>query len=160
MKKLLLTLASLALLSTSLYAGCTADVDMDGNRIMKLGAPTTGTDAVNRDYVDTRILMEKTGSPITLDTDETTWQSYTIPHRSTCIIQSNRTHIRGVWINMGSTTDNITVLGSGGMMRKSESTDVGDHLTHIKRVNWETFAFNQSDNVPNVKIQLWCTKPF
>jgi hypothetical protein len=54
MKKLLLSLASLALISTSLYAGCTADVDMDGNRIMKLGAPTAGTDAVNRDYVDGR----------------------------------------------------------------------------------------------------------
>jgi hypothetical protein len=52
MKTLLLTLASLALLSTSIYAGCTATVDMDGNRITDLGAPTTGTDAVNKNYVD------------------------------------------------------------------------------------------------------------
>jgi hypothetical protein len=55
MKKLLLTLSSLALISTSLYAGCTADVVMDGNQIKGLGAPTTGTDAVNRDYVDDSI---------------------------------------------------------------------------------------------------------
>jgi hypothetical protein len=63
MKKLLLTLTSLALLSTSLYAGCTADVDMGGNKITDLGAPTTGTDAVNRDYVDNKI----TGSSVAIN---------------------------------------------------------------------------------------------
>jgi hypothetical protein len=60
MKKLLLTLASLALLSTSLYAGCTADVDMDGNKITDLGAPTAGTDATNKDYVDNKFTLSET----------------------------------------------------------------------------------------------------
>jgi hypothetical protein len=54
MKKLLLTLASLALLSTSLYAGCTADVDMGGNKITDLGTPTNSKDAVTKEYVDAK----------------------------------------------------------------------------------------------------------
>jgi uncharacterized protein (TIGR02145 family) len=52
MKKLLLTLASLALLSTSLYAGCTADVEMDGNMVKGLGTPTDPDDATTKAYVD------------------------------------------------------------------------------------------------------------
>jgi hypothetical protein len=48
MKKLLLTLASLALFSTSLYAGCTADVDMGNtNKIINLEAGSSSGDAVN-----------------------------------------------------------------------------------------------------------------
>jgi hypothetical protein len=48
MKKLLLTLTSLALLSTSLYAGCTANVDMGNtNKIINLEAGSNDGDAVN-----------------------------------------------------------------------------------------------------------------
>jgi hypothetical protein len=47
MKKLLLSLASLALISTSLYAGCTADVDMGNtNKIINLEAGSNDGDAV------------------------------------------------------------------------------------------------------------------
>jgi hypothetical protein len=90
MKKLLLTLTSLALLSTSLYAGCTTTVDMDGNRITDLGAPTTGTDAVNRDYVDQFTIFKDTGLKFTCDN---TWRSISLSNNEGYLIKNNQTVI-------------------------------------------------------------------
>ena len=46
----------------------TANIDMRGNRIEGLAAPSTGTDAANRTYVDTAINNLVDGAPAALDT--------------------------------------------------------------------------------------------
>jgi hypothetical protein len=57
MKKLLLGMTiALMTLTATLYAACTADVDMGNNKITNLAAPTAGNDATNKSYVDQKVL--------------------------------------------------------------------------------------------------------
>jgi hypothetical protein len=107
MKKLLLSLASLALISTSLYAGCTADVDMGGNRITDLGAPTAGTDAVNKDYVDNFVKIDTYSIVYNTGTSNSAGNSSTIKKVGyQCFIKASFVHNTdipaGSWLTIAS----------------------------------------------------------
>jgi hypothetical protein len=53
MKKLLLGMTiALMTLTATLYAACTADVDMGSNKITNLGEPSVSSDAATKGYVD------------------------------------------------------------------------------------------------------------
>jgi hypothetical protein len=98
MKKLLLTLASLALLSTSLYAGCTADVDMGGNKIINLEAGTADGDAVNYAQVS------KETSHLVASSDATTLTVYGGSHPVKITKANNLKCISGLIINRTGTS--------------------------------------------------------
>jgi hypothetical protein len=52
--KTALVIATSAMMSGSVFAACSADIDMNSNKITNLGTPTVSTDAVNKGYVDSK----------------------------------------------------------------------------------------------------------
>jgi hypothetical protein len=52
--KTALAIATSAMMSGSVFAACSADIDMDGNKIIGLATPTVALGAANKGYVDSQ----------------------------------------------------------------------------------------------------------
>jgi hypothetical protein len=160
MKKLLLSLASLALISTSLYAGCTADVDMGGNKITKLtmsdAAGATQSEATNKSYVDNKI----SGIPpfqyigkLTNDGIPGTWQKITT-NRNLCIVKGSGGFHDGIVID-SDLDANIQVLG-GAFFKKSTETAVTNAI-HIKSGGGNDLSLDWGDSrSTNDWVKFYC----
>lgn len=52
MKKIISAIALSVATTTSVFAACSADIDMNNNKILNLGTPTASNEAANKGYVD------------------------------------------------------------------------------------------------------------
>jgi hypothetical protein len=125
MKKLLLGMViALTTLTATLYAACTADVDMGTKRVTNMGEPNSSTDAATKNYVDTAVLNAD-GSPlklkasIDLDDDNSTWEVVAIGHSAICTLSTKNHFLQAALINV-SYGSVVNIISSTSYVQKTD----------------------------------------
>lgn len=165
LKTSILTLSSvisISLLSSgTVYAACSADINMNNNKILNLGTPTIATNAANKGYVDENLFVKNTFTEVSLPTSNTFSANITLD--GTGLYTLHDTNANNAWnnfiFNLGGNNGQTFILAPETLtdsfkpVKSCVATDVKDLGILLCFVNNTTIKLLSSRSNSNFRIK-------